>query len=272
MKTERLTLAVLGAGNMGGALCKGLVQGEVLPPDRIVVSDKLADRAEALAHTLGVKKAATNREAVAKADVIVLAVKPQDVDAVLADVGALITPARLLISICAGIGSAHLEALLPAGARVVRAMPNTPMLVGMGAVGLAAGRHARPADLDLARTLFAAAALVVPLADERLIDAVTAVSGSGPAYVFYLIEAMVAAGVAEGLTEVDAQALAARTVLGAATLLERTGEAPQVLRQRVTSPGGTTQAALDVLERARVRDLLVSAVRRAAERSRELGR
>jgi len=267
-----VTLAILGVGHMGEALCRGILDAGLLAPGRILVSDKVPERRQRLSRELGVRTADDNRQAVAGAVVVVLAVKPQDVGAVMAEVGALLTSDRLLISIAAGIGTAYLEGLLPAGARVVRAMPNTPMLVGVGAVGLAAGAHAGDADLDLARTLFGSAAEVVVLDDERLIDAVTAVSGSGPAYFFYLIEAMVEAGVAEGLREEDALALARRTALGAATLIERTGERPAVLRERVTSPGGTTQAAIEHLERAGVRGLLVAAVRRAAERSRELGR
>ena len=272
MKLENVTLAILGAGNMGSALCRGAIEGEVLKPEQVIVTDKVAEKAKDLGRELDVTVGATNREAVRKASAVVLAVKPQDVDGVMAEAGGLFTAERLLISICAGVSCAHLEALMPAGGRVVWAMPNTPMLVCAGAVGLAAGKNATEADLDLARTLFGAAALVVVVADERLIDAVTAVSGSGPAYFFYLIEAMIAAGVAEGLPEADARALACRTAFGVATLLDETGERPEVLRQRVTSPGGTTQAAIEVLDRAHVRDLLVTAVRRAAERSRELGR
>ena len=272
MQLKNVTMAVLGAGNMGKALCKGVIEAGVLERDRVIVSDKIAEKAKALGEELGVTVAGSNREAVRQADVVVLAVKPQDVDAVMAEVGGLFTAERLLITIAAGVTCAQLEGLMPKGARVVRAMPNTPMLVGHGAVGLAAGRHATAADLDLARTIFGAAALVVTVADERLIDAVTAVSGSGPAYFFYLIEAMVAAGVAEGLPEADACALACRTALGAAALLEQSGERPEVLRQRVTSPGGTTQAAIEVLDRAHVKGLLVTAGRRAAERARELGK
>lgn len=258
---------------MGEALCRGLLRGGVFKPAEIVVSDKVAERRDRLAQMLGVRAAAGNREAVAAAPVIILAVKPRDVEALMADVGGLLTPERLLVSIAAGVGTARLEGLMPAGGRVVRAMPNTPLLVGMGAVGLAAGANASAADVDLARRLFSAAAtVVVVVRDERLMDAVTAVSGSGPAYVFYLVEALVEAGKAEGLAEKDALVLARRTVLGAGALLEETGEAPAELRRRVTSPGGTTQAAIDCLDRARVRDLLVTAVRRAAERARELGR
>jgi len=272
MALQDVTLAILGVGTMGEALCRGLLAAELLSPGRIIVSDVLAERSRHVADELGVVAAPGNVEAVERAAVVILAVKPQHADTVMAEVGRLLTPERLLISIAAGIGTAHLERLMPTGGRVVRAMPNTPMLVGVGAVGLAAGANATAADVDLARALFASAAEVVVLDDERLIDAVTAVSGSGPAYVFYLIEAMVAAGVAEGLSEGDALALARRTALGAAALLERTGDRPEVLRERVTSPGGTTQAAIEHLERAGVRELLVAAVRRAAERSRELGR
>ncbi len=272
MQVKNVTMAVLGAGNMGRALSKGVISAGLLKAAQVIVSDKIAEKAKALGTELGVAVAASNRAAVQKAGVVVLAVKPQDVDAVMGEVGGLFAADRLLITIAAGVTCGHLEGLMPKGARVVRAMPNTPMLVGRGAVGLAAGRNATPADLDLAKAIFGAAALVVTVADERLIDAVTAVSGSGPAYFFYLIEAMVAAGVVEGLAEKDARALAGRTALGAAALLEESGETAEVLRQRVTSPGGTTQAAIDVLEQAHVKDLLVTAVRRAAERARELGR
>jgi len=272
MALEDVTLAVLGVGNMGAALCRGVLKAGLIPADRLVVADKAADRAAQLAADEGARAAASNREAVAHASVVIIAVKPQDVHALMAEVGGGLGPDTLLISIAAGVATAYFESLMPAGARVVRAMPNTPALVGLGAVGLAAGAHASADDVELARTLFASMAEVVVVDDEGLIDAVTAVSGSGPAYIFYLVEAMVAAGVAEGLSESDALVLARRTALGAGALLERSGEPPAVLRQRVTSPGGTTQAAIERLDQAHVRDLLIAAVRRAAERSRELGR
>ena len=266
------TLGLIGAGNMAEALIRGVLKAGLLPAARVLAGDVLLARRELFANTLGVRTVPTAREVAESANLLVLCVKPQQAGAVLAEMQPVFQPARhLLVSILAGVPTARLEEGLCAGARVVRVMPNTPMLVGLGAAGLCPGRHARREDLRAAEALFSSAALVLRV-EENQMDAVTGLSGSGPAYLFYLVEAMVAAGVAEGFSREVALKLAARTCLGAARLLEDSGVPPEELRRRVTSPGGTTQAAIEMLEGAGVREKLVAAIRRAAERSRELGR
>jgi pyrroline-5-carboxylate reductase len=221
---------------------------------------------------LGIKATTDNRSVVKHGDVLVLCVKPQQVDEVLTGVAPVFEPKRhLLVSICAGVPTTRMEKPLPAGARVVRVMPNTPMLVGLGASCICAGKHATEQDLSVVEALFTSAGIVMRV-PEPMIDAVTGLSGSGPAYLFYLVEAMVDAGVAEGFTKEQALKLAARTCLGAAKMLEETGLPPEELRKRVTSPNGTTQAAVERLDSDGVKAKIAAAVRRAAERSRELGR
>lgn len=266
------TLGLLGAGNMAEALLRGILKAGLFSPERVVACDALPARRELFARELGVRASGSLAETAQQADLLVLCVKPQQADAALAEVRPVFRPAvHRLISIAAGLSTARLEAALPAGARVVRVMPNTPMLVGLGAAGICPGRHAGEDDLRRAEALFGAASLVVRVA-EPLMDALTALSGSGPAYLFYLVEAMVEAGVAEGLSREQALKLAARTCLGAAQMLEQTGLPPEELRRRVTSPGGTTQAALASLESERVKQKLIDAIGEAARRSRELGK
>lgn len=265
-------LGLLGAGNMAEALARGVIAAGAIPSDRIIASDLSADRRALFQQNLRVTATDDNLKVLAASDVVVLCVKPQQVDGVLAQIGpAFRTEHHLLASICAGVGTARLEKALPAGARVVRVMPNTPMLVNLGASCLCGGRNARDEDVAAVEALFAGASLTMRV-PEAMMDAVTGLSGSGPAYLYYLVEAMVAAGEEEGFTREQAMRLAARTVLGAAKMLEETGLPPEELRRRVTSPNGTTQAALERLEADQVKAKITAAVRRAAERSRELGR
>ena len=270
-----IRMGFIGAGNMAEAIAGGLLAGESLAPGNatIIAADPDPVRRELFAKR-GMKVTADNNAVLAAADVVILAVKPEVVDDVLRQLSGVDTTRHIFVSICAGITTARIEELLPKGSRVVRAMPNTPLLVGQGAVGLCRGAHATDDDLQLACALFAAAApVVVRLDDEQLLDAVTAVSGSGPAYVFYLTEQMIAAGIAEGLEPDDARQLAVGTVIGAGALMAREPDVdPAELRRKVTSPGGTTQAAIEHLEQAGAGAGLVAAIRRAAERSRELGR
>lgn len=266
------SLGLLGAGNMAEALARGVINSGAMPAGRILVSDVSAERRELFQRELGIAATDDNVEVVASSDLVVVCVKPQQVGAVLQQAAPAVRPERHVIaSICAGVTTARLEQPLPAGARVVRVMPNTPMLIGLGASCLCGGKNARAEDLAAVEALFACASLTMRV-EERLMDAVTGLSGSGPAYLFYLVEAMVAAGVAEGFTREQASALATRTVLGAARMLEQTGLPPEELRRRVTSPNGTTQAAVERLDRDQVKESITAAVRRAAERSRELGR
>lgn len=266
------SLGLLGAGNMAEALARGVLASGVIPASRIVASDVSPERRALFTNSLGVATTEDNVRVVASSDLVVLCVKPQQADAVLQQAAPAVRPERhVLASICAGVSTARLEQALPSGARVVRVMPNTPMLVGLGASCLCGGRNARAEDVAAVETLFACASLTMRV-EERMMDAVTGLSGSGPAYLFYLVEAMVAAGVAEGFTREQAAALATRTVLGAARMLEETGLAPEELRRRVTSPNGTTQAAVEWLDAEQVKARITAAVRRAAERSRELGK
>ena len=266
------TLGLLGAGNMAEALIRGVLSAGSLPLASIVASDVSAERLRMIGDQLKIRTSADNKEVVRGSDTIVLCVKPQHVDEVLSGIaGVFRTNRHVLASICAGVTTARIEKQLPAGARVVRVMPNTPMLVGCGASCLCPGRNAGDQDLALIEALFSSASLTLRV-EERMMDAVTGLSGSGPAYLFYLVEAMTDAGVAEGFTREQALMLSARTVLGAAKMLEETKLPPEELRKRVTSPNGTTQAAVERLDAGDVKPRIVGAIRRAAERSRELGK
>jgi pyrroline-5-carboxylate reductase len=263
------TVAFIGAGNMAGALIRGLIGTGTVPADRIVAADPDRGRLDALGSELGVRTAEDNAQALRSADVVVLATKPQVFPSVLPALGASLRPDALVVSIAAGISTKIIEGSLPAGARVVRTMPNTPALVGVGATAIAGGKHATDADLALVETLFQSVGLCVRVPESQ-IDAVTGLSGSGPAYVFAMIEALRDAGVREGLSEETSLQLAAQTVLGAARLLFEQNEPPETLRERVTSPGGTTRAGLDALEASGFAEILAGAVRAATRRSNEL--
>jgi pyrroline-5-carboxylate reductase len=263
------TVAFIGAGNMAGALIRGLIGTGTVPADRIVAADPDRARLDALGSELGVRTAEDNAQALRSADVVVLATKPQVFPSVLPALGASLRPDALVVSIAAGISTKIIEGSLPAGARVVRTMPNTPALVGVGATAIAGGKHATDADLALVETLFQSVGLCVRVPESQ-IDAVTGLSGSGPAYVFAMIEALRDAGVREGLSEETSLQLAAQTVLGAARLLFEQNEPPETLRERVTSPGGTTRAGLDALEASGFAEVLAGAVRAATRRSKEL--
>jgi pyrroline-5-carboxylate reductase len=268
MKTRRL--GFLGAGNMSGALIKGLLHANVLPPDRILASDVKADRLEQLHELHGIRTTTDNHLLLRESDVLVLAVKPQAIDKVLTEIGAELRSDQLVVSVAAGVPIEALEARLPRGARVVRSMPNTPATVQAGATAIAGGAHAREDDLRIARELFEAVGRVVVL-DEGLLDAVTGLSGSGPAYVMLIIEAMADGGVKVGLHRDTALLLAAQTVFGSAKLLLETGEHPGRLKDMVTSPGGTAIAGLHTLESGGLRRTLMDAVEVATRRAAELG-
>ncbi|WP_136519095.1 pyrroline-5-carboxylate reductase [Cellulomonas telluris] len=264
------TVAVLGAGVMGGTLAAGLRSGG-WPAERVVIADRDATAVARLADEHGVTGAGSNREAVADAAVVLLAVKPGVVPAVLAEVGPVLRPGALVVSVAAGVPLRTYEDALPAGTPVVRVMPNTPALIGKGASAIAPGAAAGDEHLALVERMLAATGVVVRVG-ERDMDAVTALSGSGPAYVFYLVDALAEAGVLLGLTRDLATRLAVATVEGSAAMVASTGDHPAVLRERVSSPGGTTVAGVAALDAHAVRAGVVAAVRAAAERSRELGR
>lgn len=262
-------LGVIGAGNMAEAILRGVLRSSVLSHSVIAASDPDLSRRQLLTRELGIECVGDNRSA-AGCPRVLLAVKPQVMGAVLAEIAPAVGEDATVISIAAGITTSFLDEKLGGRGRLVRVMPNTPMLVGAGMTALAAGPRADDSDLRWAEHLFSASGETC-VVDEPLIDAVTAVSGSGPAYFFYLIEAMIAAGVAEGLLPDVAAQLALQACKGAAALLAETSDAPEVLRARVTSPGGTTQRAIETLDAAGVKARLTEAVRAAAARSRELG-
>ncbi len=264
------TLSFIGAGAMGEALSRGLIAAGTYRPDDLVLFDVDAVRVRALADSLGARAASSVEEAVGGADVVLLAVKPQIVERALEPVRTLMNPSQTLVSIAAGVSTARLEACFDEAVPVVRVMPNTPALVGAAATAICAGTFATSENLYKARAIFAAVGLCVE-ADEKLLDAVTGLSGSGPAYVFLFIEALADGGVRAGLPRDVALRLAAQTVLGSAKMVIETGEHPGVLKDRVASPGGTTIAGVHALEDGAFRGTVMDAVLAAAERSRELG-
>ncbi|SNB44715.1 pyrroline-5-carboxylate reductase [Geobacter sp. DSM 9736] len=259
----------IGGGNMAEALIKGLLAGGV-PAEQILVSEPAEERRTLLGDRYGVRTTAENGAAARSCDVLVLAVKPQTAASVLKEISGPIRRETLLISVMAGVTAATMEAALP-GARVVRIMPNTPALVLEGASAIAAGRHAAPEDIHLTRAIFDLVGKTW-VVEEKLLDAVTGLSGSGPAYVMAFIEALSDAGVKQGLPREVAAGLAVQTVFGAAKLLIETREHPASLREKVTSPGGTTIAGLHSLERDAFRGTVMNAVEAATARSKELGK
>jgi pyrroline-5-carboxylate reductase len=264
------TLGFLGAGNMAGALIRGLLQAKATDAARIVASDLKPERLKQLAGLHGIRTTTDNHALVRDVDVLVLAVKPQVVDKVLGAIGKEVNAGTIVVSVAAGVPIAAIEARLPAGARVVRTMPNTPAIVLAGATAVAAGTHATEEDMEIARALFEPVGRVVTL-DESQLDAVTGLSGSGPAYVMLMIEALADGGVKVGLHRDTALLLAAQTVYGSAKLLLETGEHPGRLKDMVTSPGGTAIAGLHTLESGGLRRTLIDAVECATHRSEELG-
>jgi pyrroline-5-carboxylate reductase len=261
-------IAFIGGGNMAEAIMRGLLREDV--GVGIVVAEINPKRRDQLAaqfpHVRVVDNAA---EAAGWGEVVILAIKPQQAESALDLIERVVTPEKLVISIMAGIPCSKIEANLAPGCRVVRAMPNTPGLIGAGATAVCSGRKASADDLDLARQIFALVGVAVSV-DEKLMDAVTGVSGSGPAYVFTFIEALADAGVKNGLPRDVAAQLAAQTVLGAARMVVETGEHTTLLKEKVTSPGGTTIVALHALENGGFRGLVMNAVDAASNRSKEL--
>ena len=270
ISTSLENICFIGGGQMAEALIKGITAKGVMDAGAVSCSEPLGDRRKYLEKTYGIKTFAHNQDAVAMADAIVLAVKPQVMDAVLASIRPAVSPDKLVISIAAGITIFQLESGLDKGTRVVRVMPNTPALVQEGAAALCRGTHAQEADMERALTLFRAVGKAVEV-PESLMDAVTGLSGSGPAYCFMFIEALIQAGIREGLPRPTAAELAIQTVIGSAKMCQETGRHPQELVSMVTSPGGTTIHGIYHLEKQGLSAGVMDAVRAAAERSRELG-
>ena len=257
---------------MAEAIARGVIRAGLFSPQQLIAADISPQRRALFESDLKIRAVEENEQVARESKVLLLSVKPQQMPAALAQLGASAGNEILVVSIAAGIGSAFIERHLGGDKpwRVIRAMPNTPMLVGEGMVGIAAGRNATAQDVAAARRIFESAASVIEVSEDK-IDAVTAMSGSGPAYFFYLVEQMISAGTAMGLSAEQSRQLAARTALGAARMLTQFDETPQELRRRVTSPGGTTHAAITHLEGASVGARIIEAIRAAERRGKELG-
>jgi len=271
MSVKGKKVGFLGAGNMGEAMIRGLLKAGTVPAEDIFATDARLDRLQQLGKLYGIHTLSDNSLLVKRVDVVILAVKPQIIHAVLKEVAPAVTPKKLVISVAAGVPTVALRADLPKGVRLIRVMPNTPALVLEGMTAVAKADGLQKGDLETAEEIFGAVGKVVVLEEEAL-DAVTGLSGSGPAYVALMIEALADGGVKVGLDRLTAMTLAAQTVLGSAKLLIETGAHPGQLKDMVTSPGGTAIAGIAALEEGGVRRTLISAVERATLRSRELGR
>lgn len=265
-----MKVGFLGAGKMAAALAQGFIRAGRVSASEILASDPSSAALGHFAQATAARTTTSNREVVRFGDVVVLAVKPDQVQAVLSEEREVFTGGQLLISIAAGVPLVKLQRLLGGKGRVIRVMPNAPALAGASASAFAVGEGATEADARLALSLLSAVGLALEV-KESLLDAVTGLSGSGPAYVFMMIEALSDGGVAAGLPREAATRLAIQTVLGSAKLALETGLHPGVLKDMVTSPGGTTIEGLQVLEKGGVRAALIGAVRAAAEKSRQLG-
>ena len=268
---ENLRFAFLGGGNMAEALIKGLLTGLAVPPRHVVATDVIRERCGYLHETYGICTSNDNPQAVRDSEVIFLAVKPQTVPTLLEAIAPDVNRGKLIVSIAAGIPLSTLQCALADDSRIVRVMPNTPALVLAGAAGISPSSTATPADIALVERIFNVVGRATVVSDS-LMDTVTGLSGSGPAFVFALIEGLSDGGVLMGLDRPTATMLAAQTVLGAAKMVLETGKHPGELKDIVTSPAGTTIAGMQALEDGGLRGLMMAAVRRATERSQELGR
>lgn len=262
-------VSIIGAGKMGGAIIKRVISARIINPGRVMAADKDKKRLACFSK-MGIKTTCDNIKAVQWGDVVILAVKPADMDELLKEISVIDVKGKLFISIAAGIKTAFIEKRLGKTA-VIRVMPNTPALVGEAASVFSSGLFASARDRDIARAIFASLGRIAELPEEYM-DAVTALSGSGPAYFFYLMEALIDAGTRLGIPAKDSYNLVLQTSYGAACLARKTSIAPSLLREMVTSKRGTTEAAFKILKRARVKDTIIRAVIAAKERSEELSR
>ncbi|RSM74357.1 pyrroline-5-carboxylate reductase [Kibdelosporangium aridum] len=263
------TIAVLGAGKIGEALLSGLLSGG-RRPEELMFTERYQERAAELTKQYGIR-AVDVPTAAAEAEVLVVAVKPQDIDPVLDELVPVVSDRNLVVSLCAGLPTALYERKLPDSVPVVRVMPNTPMVVGKAMSVISAGEHAQPRHLELVEELLSTVGEVVRVPEAQQ-DAVTALSGSGPAYFFYLVEAMIDAGILLGIPRNVAEKLIIQSAVGAAAMMAETGTHPVILREAVTSPAGTTIMAIRELERHGVRAALLAAIEAARDRSQELGK
>ncbi len=267
--TNTQKIGFIGGGNMAEAMIKGLLAGS-FPAGKIMASEPSDLRRTHLVDAFGIKLADNNRELMEQCDIIVLSIKPQIADEVLEEVASVYRNDKLIISILAGVTTGAIEKFFQGSPRVVRVMPNTPALVGEAASAICRGHYAGQEDLDTVKQLFELVG-IVQLIDERQMDAATGLSGSGPAYIYIVIEALADGGVREGLRRDVAHALAVQTVVGAALMVRETGEHPAILRDQVCSPGGTAITGVSTLEKNGLRTTLMEAVSASATRSRELG-
>ena len=264
-------IAVIGSGNMGEALVSGMVSSKASAPEHLTCTDIREDHLAALTQQYGVKTTTDNVAAVASAEIVIYAVKPQILAPVISETADGLDMSKLIISIAAGVPLAAIEACLDKQLRLIRAMPNIAAFVKQSATAIAAGQHVLDGDIELAREIFDSIGKTIFLKENILMDAITGLSGSGPAYIFLIVDAMADAGVKVGLSRQDALFLAAQTVLGAAKLLIDTDEHPGQLKDRVTSPGGTAIAGIHTLEKGGLRTTLINAIEAATLRSEELG-
>lgn len=264
-------ICLLGSGNMGEALVSGLVQSGSAKPANITCTDIREERLEELRSRYGVRTTPSNTLAVTQSEVVIYAVKPQLMAEVLKETADHLDLTKVIISIAAGVPLRAIESLLHKELRLIRVMPNIAASVKESATALSAGKHARKEDIELAMAIFNSVGKAVFLRENYLMDAITGLSGSGPAYIFIIVDALADAGVKMGLSRKDAQYLAAQTVLGAAKMLMETREHPGQLKDRVTSPGGTAIAGIHTLEKGGLRTTLINAVEAATQRSKELG-
>lgn len=268
-RKPKIKIVFIGAGNMTEAMIRGILKTGIYRKDDIVVTDIDSGRLEYFQRKLGISGSGDNQQAAATANVIVLAVKPQQAHAVLDELRGNLPANILLISIVTGFTTKKIMAALGQPARIIRVVPNTPALVGSGASAYCCGNGTTNEDAHLAESILKSMGIAIQL-EEPLMNAVTALSGSGPAYVFYLVEALLKAGQEIGLTEEDARKLVVATVTGSAHILLETGLQPDELRRRVTSRGGTTEAAMEILNKKRTQQTIIAAVRAAHKRAREL--
>jgi pyrroline-5-carboxylate reductase len=263
-------VGILGAGNMGEALIRGLLHGQVCRPEQIICSDTQSARLQSIRETYGVTGTSHNTEVAKQSEILILSVKPQIMREVIGQVAGDLDRSKLIISIAAGVPLNAIEACAKKELRLIRVMPNICVSVREGVSAIAGGKHSGQDDLMTAKTIFDSVGKSLFI-EEHLLDAVTGLSGSGPAYVFLMIEALADGGVKMGLSRNDALVLASQTLLGAAKMLIESGEHPGRLKDMVTSPGGTTIAGLHALEQGAVRNTLINAVEAATQRSRALG-
>ncbi len=265
------TIGIIGAGHIGNAVIGGMLRAKLTSPKNIYVSRKTADNLEELSKTFGVHATTDNKKVAKAAEVLVLAVKPMNSKEVLSDIKSVISPSHLIISVMAGIRTSFINSFLEVPCPVIRSMPNTPVLVDAGATAISKGAYANDEHLKIAHTIFKSVG-TVEVVPESLLDAVTGLSGSGPAYIYMVIEAMTDGGVKMGIPRQIAFRLAAQTVFGAAKLVIETGKHPAILKDEVTTPGGTAIAAVHELESHGLRTMLINAVSTATVRSKELSK